>query len=116
MKLALFITANSIVLSAAQALASSSCLLHREARAKFPHERLYRTDGCWHMRTQVEQATPQTPKAEIWYPTLSHNNMLESGPRLIMKQPWLSSEPMHKWPLLIDVDRPFMAWDKRIGE
>jgi hypothetical protein len=67
--------------------------------------------------TPLERATPQTPAAEIYYPSLTKGEMLTAYPVLIWPQPWFSPEGAHAWPKLIDIDRtPFTAWSKRIGQ
>ena len=63
----------------------------------------------------TEERTLREP--EIVYPTMVFNkaNILEMTP-LTMHQPWLSTQSISSWPLLLDVDRPsFRQWDKRIG-
>ena len=65
--------------------------------------------------TTMKERTLREP--EILYPTTVFNkaNILEMMP-LTMHQPWLSSQSISSWPLLLDVDRPsFREWDKRIG-
>jgi hypothetical protein len=123
--------------------AHADCLTLKEARDHWPDERLvWRTENhCWmpkrlsgnpHWRTpklepgpkvipagQIEtKATPEErQEPTILYPLVVYNqaNILEEQP-LVMRQPWLSPEFMHEWPILIDIDRPFRAWDKRIGQ
>ena len=123
----------------APAWAHADCLTQSQARAKWPDEHLvWRTDNrCWMPKRlsadprwrepsikvipagQIEtEATPEErQEPTILYPLVVYNqaNILEELP-LVMRQPWLSPEFMHEWPILIDIDRPFRTWDKRIGQ
>ena len=124
------------------ASASADCLTLKEARDHWPDERLvWRTENhCWMPKRLSGNPRWRTPKLEpgpkvmpagqietkatpeerqeptILYPLVVYNqaNILEEQP-LVMRQPWLSPEFMHEWPILIDIDRPFRAWDRRVG-
>jgi len=65
--------------------------------------------------SELEHAAPNAPVAEFYYPVLLHHDNLNDFHVLIWPQPWFNPEPMHHWPLLLDVDRtPFLAWSKRV--
>jgi hypothetical protein len=130
---------------AATAAMSKPCLTKDEAKKLWPNEWLYwhTQRHCWdHIKGTsgtYEERQPEpnqqsakvaplpkqvtttmektSPEPEIMYPAMVSNkaSILEMTP-LTLHQPWLSSEPISSWPLLLDIDRPsFREWDKRIG-
>jgi hypothetical protein len=136
----------SFLLMAVTAATAKPCLTKEEAKKQWPNEHLYwhterhcwdrtkGTSGTYKERqpgpTQAANIVPAPPpkqvtttkertlrEPEILYPTMVFNkaNILEMNP-LPMHQPWLSSQSILGWPLLLDADRPsFREWDKRIG-
>src|SRR5215472_9397169 len=130
-----------LLLMAATAATSKPCLTKEEAKRLYWHterhcwDHIKGTSGTYEERrpeptqqaanvmpaplpkqvTTTKERTLREP--EILYPTTVFNkaNILEMMP-LTMHQPWLSSQSISSWPLLLDVDRPsFREWDKRIG-
>jgi hypothetical protein len=127
-----------------QTFAFAQCQTQAEARAAFPHQRIYwhTSNHCWDNSRSgtgdygasakpvhqdlapkkeppswIERAGPKAPEAAIYFPAMVKGNGLDAYPLLIWQQPWLVPISITSWPLLLDVDRvPFTAWTKRIGE
>jgi hypothetical protein len=54
-------------------------------------------------------------QTEVFYPAMVKGAGVDSYPRLVWRQPWLSADSIIHWPLLLDVDqKPFTAWTKRV--
>jgi len=52
---------------------------------------------------------------EVFFPTLHQGDFLAARPLMVIKQPWFDPTSMLRWPVILDVDRQFRAWDARIG-